>query len=67
MEPPSPRPFPPVEAGAVLAGITAFCIAIGTLLGWIAGNLKLGLIAGAVVGIPAGIGGVYLRYHEYFA
>ena len=51
----------------MLAGITSFCIAIGTLLGWIAGNLKLGLIAGAVLGIPAGIGGVYLRYHEYFA
>ncbi len=51
----------------MLAGITAFCIAVGTLLGWIAGYLKLGLIVGAVVGIPAGIGGVYLRYHEYFA
>ncbi len=51
----------------MLAGITALCIAIGTLLGWIAGNLKVGLILGAVVGIPAGIGGVYLRYHEYFA
>ena len=50
-----------------MPAITALCIAVGTLLGWIAGNLKLGLIAGTVIGIPAGIGGVYLRYHEYFA
>jgi F0F1-type ATP synthase assembly protein I len=67
MEPSPPRAFPPIEAGAVLAGITAFCIAVGTLIGWLADAAKIGLIIGAIVGIPAGISGVYLRYHEYFA
>ena len=68
MEPPAPRSFPPVEAGALLAGShAARASALGTLLGWIAGSLKVGLIVGAVVGLPAGVGGVYLRYHEYFA
>ncbi|HEX4520772.1 MAG TPA: hypothetical protein VH063_14420 [Gaiellaceae bacterium] len=67
MEPSPPRAFPPIEAGAVLAGITAVCIAIGALVGWVAGSAKIGLIVGAVIGIPAGVSGVYLRYHEYFA
>lgn len=67
MEPRAPRPFPPVEAGALLAGVTLFCIGLGTLLGWIAGSLKIGLVVGAVVGLPAGVGCVYLRYHEHFA
>jgi hypothetical protein len=47
--------------------ITVLCIGLGTLIGWLAGSLKLGLIAGAVVGIPAGIAGVYIRYHDAFA
>ena len=67
MEPRESRPFPPIEAGAVLAGVTLFCVAIGALLGWVAGSLKVGLIVGAVVGLPAGVGSVYLRYHEHFA
>jgi hypothetical protein len=67
MEPSEPRAFPPVEAGALLITITLLTIALGTLIGWLAGALKIGLIAGAVVGIPAGISGVYIRYHQYFA
>jgi hypothetical protein len=67
MEPPESRPFPPIEAGAVLAAVTLFCVAIGALLGWVAGSLKVGLVLGAVVGLPAGVGSVYLRYHEHFA
>jgi hypothetical protein len=67
MEPPARRAFPPVEAGAVLAGITASCVALGALVGWVAGSARIGLVVGAVIGIPAGISGVYLRYHEYFA
>jgi hypothetical protein len=67
MTPPAPRPFPPIDAGAVLAGVTLFCVGLGALLGWVAGSLKLGLVLGAVVGLPAGVGSVYVRYHEYFA
>jgi F0F1-type ATP synthase assembly protein I len=67
MEPEERRAFPPVEAGALLAVVTLLGIGAGTLIGWAAGSLKIGLIIGAVVGLPAGVSGVYLRYHEYFA
>ncbi len=42
-------------------------IGLGTLIGWVAGSLRLGLVIGAIVGIPAGIGAVYVRYHDAFA
>jgi F0F1-type ATP synthase assembly protein I len=67
MEPPAPRSFPPVEAGALLAAVTLLSVGLGALLGWLAGSTKIGLIVGAVVGLPAGVASVYLRYHEYFA
>ena len=66
MEPPAPRSFAPAEAGALLAGVTLVVIGLGTLIGWLAGSLKIGLIAGAVLGLPAGVGCVYVRYHESF-
>lgn len=67
MEPSKPRAFPPAEAGALLAVITLLSIGLGTLIGWVAGSVKIGLIVGAIVGIPAGIAGVYIRYHDAFA
>ena len=67
MEPTQSRAFPPGEAGALLVVVTALCIGLGTLIGWLAGAAKIGLIVGAVVGIPAGVSTVYVRYHEYFA
>ncbi len=67
MEPDTPRSFPPIEAGALLATVTALGIGAGTLVGWVAGSLRIGLIIGAVVGLPAGVSSVYLRYHQYFA
>ena len=67
MEPSEPRAFPPAEAGAILAVITCLCIGLGALIGWVADSLKIGLIVGAIVGIPAGIAGVYIRYHDAFA
>jgi hypothetical protein len=65
MEPPEPRSFAPAEAGALLAGVTLFVLGLGTLIGWLAGSLKAGLIVGAVLGLPAGVGCVYVRYHDY--
>jgi hypothetical protein len=60
---PSPRPaFPPVEAGGLLIAVTLMVIGVSTLIGWIAGAVKAGLIVGVVLGVPAGIGGVYARY-----
>jgi len=66
MEPAAPRAFPPIEAGALLASVTAACVAAGALIGWAAGATGQGLILGAVVGIPAGIYTVYRRYRDYF-
>ena len=67
MEPSEPRAFPPAEAGALLAVITCLCVGLGALIGWLADALKIGLVVGAIVGIPAGIAGVYIRYHDAFA
>jgi hypothetical protein len=36
------------------------------LVGWAAGSTALGALAGAVVGIPAGVGAVYYRYRGFF-
>jgi F0F1-type ATP synthase assembly protein I len=66
MEPMASRSFPPVEAGALLAVVTALGIAIGALAGWAAGSFGPGLIVGAVVGLPAGVFAVYRRYRGYF-
>jgi F0F1-type ATP synthase assembly protein I len=66
MEPPAPRSFAPAEAGALLAGVTLLVIGLGVLVGWLAGSLKIGLIIGAVLGLPAGVGCVYVRYRESF-
>lgn len=62
MEPVAPRSFPPIEAGALLATVTALVIGAATLIGWAAGSLKVGLIAGLVVGLPSGVFAVYRRY-----
>ena len=67
MEPSEPRAFPPAEAGALLAVVTLVSIGLGSLLGWVAGSLRIGLIVGAIIGIPAGIAAVYIRYHDAFA
>ena len=59
--------FPPVEAGALLAVVTGFGVGAGTLVGWAAGAMKIGLIVGAILGLPAGVATVYFRYRDYFA
>jgi len=63
MEPTRPA-FHPAGAGALLAGTTAACIGAGALVGWAAGDVGYGLLAGAFVGVPAGVGAVYLRYRD---
>jgi F0F1-type ATP synthase assembly protein I len=62
---PTPRPtFQPAGAGMLLASTTAAGVGIGALVGWAAGSVGLGIVGGAAVGIPAGIGAVYLRYRD---
>jgi hypothetical protein len=59
------RPSLPLAgAGMVLIGYTAAVAVLGLLIGWAAGSLGIGLLIGIVVGIPAGIFGVYRRYRE---
>jgi len=59
----SPRQtFDPAGAGALLLTATAVCIGLGALIGWAAGSFGLGILGGAVVGVPAGIVTVYRRY-----
>ena len=67
MEPAETRAFPPAEAGALLIVVTLLVIGLGALIGWLAGAAKAGLIAGVVLGVPAGIGGVYVRYRGAFS
>ncbi len=67
MEPAKSRAFPPAEAGALLTVVTLLGIGVGTLAGWALGSASSGLIVGAVLGLPAGVGAVYSRYRRYFA
>jgi hypothetical protein len=48
----------------VLIGFTAACIAVGTLIGWAAGNVGYGLAFGAVVGIPVGVAATVIKYRN---
>jgi F0F1-type ATP synthase assembly protein I len=67
MEPVGRQSFPPVEAGAFLITLTLVAIALGALVGWAAGSTGMGILVGAVLGVPAGVFAVYRRYRGYFA
>jgi len=67
MEPAASRSFPPAEAGALLTVVTFLGVGAGALIGWAAGSATIGLIVGAVVGLPAGVVAVYRRYRRYFS
>ena len=61
----SPRAsFEPAGAGALLGGVTGASVGVGALVGWAAGSVGLGILGGAVVGVPAGIFAVYHRYRD---
>ena len=63
----SPRStFEPAGAGALLGGVTAGCVGAGALIGWAAGSVGLGILGGALVGVPAGVFAVYKRYRHAF-
>ena len=64
---PAPRPnFQLAGAGGVLLGTTAALVVAGALVGWAAGSVGIGILIGAVFGIPAGIFAVYRRYRDVF-
>ena len=67
MEPAPSRAFAPAQAGGLLIAVTLVVIGVSTLVGWLAGATKAGLIVGVVLGVPAGIAGVYGRYRGAFS
>jgi hypothetical protein len=56
--------FDPLSAGALLAGVLFACVGLGALAGWVAGSTGIGILVGAVVGVPAAIASVYVRYRD---
>jgi hypothetical protein len=56
----------PMGAGALLAGVLFLCVGAGALLGVAAGSVGVGIAIGAVIGIPAAILSVYVRYKDAF-
>jgi hypothetical protein len=65
--PVSPGSFPPAQAGAFLIVVTLAVMGACTLVGWLLGSGRGGLVVGAVLGVPAGIGAVFARYRRYLA
>lgn len=49
-------------ASGLLLGTTGACMALGALIGWALGAAALGLLGGAVAGIPAAVAVVYRVY-----
>ena len=56
----------PMGAGALLAGVLFACVGLGALLGLAIGSVGVGvgIAIGAVIGIPAAIVSVYVRYKD---
>jgi hypothetical protein len=53
-----------LAAGGYVVGVAGLCIGVGAAIGAAAGSLGIGVALGAVVGIPASIGAVVLRYRK---
>ena len=54
----------PMGAGALLAGVLFACVGLGALLGFAIGSVGVGVAIGSVIGIPAAIVSVYVRYRD---
>jgi F0F1-type ATP synthase assembly protein I len=64
MEPESRRSPQYAEAGGVLTGVLFASVLVGFLIGWLAGSAGIGLLIGAVIGIPLATFTVYWRYKD---
>lgn len=62
MEPTTRPTFEPAGAGGLLLGIILAAMVIGALIGWAAGSIGIGVLVGAIAGIPLGVYSVYRRY-----
>jgi F0F1-type ATP synthase assembly protein I len=67
MEPAARPSFQPAAAGGILLGVLVAVIGVGALVGWAAGSVGLGILGGALVGVPVGVFAVYRRYRGFFA
>jgi hypothetical protein len=54
----------PMGAGALLAGVLFACVGLGAAGGVAAGSTGIGVAIGALIGIPAAILAVYVRYRD---
>jgi hypothetical protein len=62
MEPTTRPSFEPAGAGGLLLGIVLAAMVLGALFGWLAGSVGIGVLIGAVAGIPLAVYSVYRRY-----
>jgi hypothetical protein len=58
----APSPHSLATASGLLLGTLAATMGLGALVGWAAGSASVGLLLGAVVGIPLGALVVYQVY-----
>lgn len=62
MEPTTRPSFEPAGAGGILIGVLLAAIAVGGLIGWLVDSTGIGVLIGAVAGIPLAVYSVYRRY-----
>jgi F0F1-type ATP synthase assembly protein I len=58
----APSPHSLATASGLLLGALAAAMLVGALLGWAFGSWGIGLLVGAIVGIPLGVLAVYQVY-----
>jgi hypothetical protein len=58
----SSSPHSLATASGLLLGTTAFAMIVGALIGWAFGSWGIGLLIGAIVGIPLSVFVVYRVY-----
>ena len=56
--------FDPLGAGALLLTVLVVCVGVGALIGLAAGSIGYGVAAGALIGVPASVAAVVVRYRN---
>lgn len=54
--------FDPLGAGALLVGVLSLCVGAGAAIGAASGSVGIGVAIGAILGVPASIAAVVVRY-----